>query len=147
MQKLGSLINNNSINSNQLNFITIWKDIIPEEAVNKTTPCYYNEQTKEIKILVHDNIWNTELKLLKDAYIEEFNNRGLKVENIEFKYSLKHDKYDIKPVRREYPITEQAESYIKSAVNKIENKKIAENIESFLRKFFKYNEFKKWIVK
>lgn len=147
MQKLGSIIRNNSSNSSQLDFRNIWVDIIPEEAVSKTTPYFYDEKTKEIKILVHDNIWHTELKLLKNSYIEEFNNRGLEVKNIDFKYSLKHDKYVQKPVRREYPVTEQAENYIKSTVNKIENKKLAENTEHFLRTFFKLNDFKKWIVK
>lgn len=147
MQKLGSIIKSNNSNSNQLIFRNIWLDIIPEEAINLTTPYYYNEQTKEIKILVHDNIWNMELKYLKNFYIEEFNNRGLEVKNIDFKYSLKHDKYVQKQVRKEYPVTEQAENYIKSSVKKISNKNISEKTESFLRTFFKFNDFKKWIVK
>lgn len=150
MQKLGTILLNdedNKKNKNQYLLRKIWYNIIPEEAVEKTTPYYYNDKNREAKILFHDNMWRIELSYLKEDYIEKFAENGLIIDNLIFEYSIKHDKYAIKKEIKEYELTEKAVNYIENTVKKINNKILAEKTESLLKTFFKKHNYNEWIIK
>ena len=148
MKKIAQIINNNNnVAVKQMKHIyNIWYSSVIDEIKEVTTPYDYNPYEKQLVVLVHDNMWYSEMRYMEEEFIELLNNNNLELKKIVFKYKPKYEKVE-KNTLINYNITQRAENYINNTACKFDNKLMEEYFRQYLTNFFHYTNFNQWIIK
>lgn len=148
MKQIAQIINssnNTAVKQMQLIY-KIWYSSVIDEIKEVTTPYDYNPYEKQLIILVHDNMWYSEMRYMEEEFIELLNNNNLELKKIIFKYKPKYEKVE-KNTLINYNITHRAENYINNTACKFDNKEMKEYFRQYLTNFFHYTNFNHWIIK
>ena len=148
MKQIAQIINNNNnVAVKQMKHIyNIWYSSVIDEIKEVTTPYDYNPYEKQLVVLVHDNMWYSEMRYMEEEFIELLNNNNLELKKIVFKYKPKYEKVE-KNTLINYSITQRAEHYINNTACKFDNKLMEEYFRQYLTNFFHYTNFNQWIIK
>ena len=120
----------------------IWKETVTKNIQPVTTPVRFLNNS--LLVLVHDNIWLTELNYLKNEIIERLTAHGLDVKELSFKYSpvyLKHSKKKLP----KYQITSEAKIYIEKMAENIDNEVLAQSFRNAMTAYFTRHTFEEFI--
>lgn len=148
MKQIAQIINNNNnVAVKQMKHIyNIWYSSVIDEIKEVTTPYDYNPYEKQLVVLVHDNMWYSEMRYMEEEFIELLNNNNLELKKIVFKYKPKYEKVE-KNTLINYNITQRTENYINNTACKFDNKLMEEYFKQYLTNFFHYTNFNQWIIK
>lgn len=147
MKAISQIIINNHTAVEQMKLVyKIWYSSIIEDIKNVTTPYDYNPYEKKLVVLVHDNIWYSEMRYMEEDFIELLKNNNFELKNIVFKYKPKYEKVE-KNTLINYNITKQAENFINASACKFKNQIMGEYFKQYLTNFFHYTNFNQWIIK
>ncbi len=135
MQTILGVLNNNTSLISFVSLCKIWNALVPPLVAKNTTPTRINEKG-ELTVLVHDNIWLTELNYMKDDLRDRLNDRDFPVKKLTFKYSPTYIKAD-KPKRDFYKIDEAQLYFIESITDGIEDSELASTLRNALTGYFK----------
>lgn len=123
-----------SIISNFVTLSKVWK-ISTTEGIALVTTAIRIDSKGELLVLVHDNIWLTELNYLKVELLERLNANGMKVKSLNFKYSPAYVK-NSKQKQRLRVITEDEKIYIENISQNINNKELKESFKNAMYAYF-----------
>lgn len=147
MKPISQIIIDNNTAVKQMKLIyQIWYSSVIEDIKNISTPYEYNPYEKKLVVLVHDNIWYSEMRYMEEDFIELLNKNNLEIKKIVFKYKPKYEKVE-KNTLINYTITKQAENFINASACKFNNTTMEEYFRQYLTNFFHYTNFNQWIIK
>ncbi len=135
MEKISSALHKNKSIISFVTLYKIWNSIVPPLIAKVTTPTMVNAKG-DLTVLVHDNIWLTELNYMKEDLIEMLNNNNFMVKKLIFKYSPTYIPAE-KPRKDFYEIGEPQLYFIENIVEHIDDEEMKQSFKEMLLAYFK----------
>lgn len=146
MKKIGDILNEDATSpyAGFWKLSGIWKEAVTKDIAEVTVPVKLD--AAGLLVIVRDNIWFTELNYLKEEIKERLSQKGLRIEDITFKYKQSYEKVK-KLKRRSYDITPEKKIFIDEITGKMNNKELKICLEKAMNAYFKKYEIKEFIGK
>lgn len=144
MKQIGDILNENRdpVYAEFWRITKIWQAAMTKNIAEATTPI--KNDKNGLLVLVHDNIWLTELNYLKEEIKEKLGLHGLKIEEITFKHRPAYEKIRISN-RKIYEITTEKQKYIDEIVKNIDNEQLRAGFEKAIIAYFKTHSLEEFI--
>lgn len=144
MRKIGDILNENRnpIYATFWRTAKIWANAMTKNIAEVTTPIKIDKDG--LLVLVHDNIWLTELNYLKEEIKEKLAIHGLEITDITFRYRPSYEKIKIRN-RKMYEITGEKQIYIDEITKNIDNEELRAQFEKAITAYFKTHSLEEFI--